>query len=157
MCSIVAKSLSPNSLEVVIEERADRTTQRSDGGGRGRLETGDEAKQVAAKNEEAQSHQKRSKALAVVADDFLALAFDKPLSTLEDMLQGSRPIDRQLRPYKHKQSNQKEEHEHFHRGGVGDWGLGVLRLNVESAQQSGNRNGEKSIQERCEPKLFMHK
>ena len=50
-----------------------------------------------------QGHQERRKALAVVADNFVALAFDEAVGTFKDVLQGAGLVHRKLERTRKKQ------------------------------------------------------
>ena len=144
------------ALGLVVHEGADGASQRDDGHGGGRFETRNQADEIANQNEKSQGHQEGSEALAVMSDNFLALTFDKTVSTFEDMLQGAGLVHREPRAHQEKQSHQKQKHQKLHGHGVGDGGLRVLGINMESLQQSRDRAGKEVVQDFGKPELFRH-
>ena len=86
----------------------------------------------------------------------LALTFDKTVSTFENMLQGAGFVHREPGAHQEKQRHQKQKHQKFHGHGVGDGGLGVLGMNMESLQQSRDRAGKEVVQDFGKPELFRH-
>ncbi len=73
----ICNAVMLESLSLVIDEGTDRASQRNHGHRSRRFEAGNQADQIANQNEKCQGHQERREALAVMADDLVALAFDE--------------------------------------------------------------------------------
>ena len=80
------------SLSLVVHKRAESAAEWNDGNSSGRLEAGNHADEVAHQNEEEERGQERSIALAMMADDLIALALNESLDAFENMLQRSGPV-----------------------------------------------------------------
>src|SRR5271169_1160189 len=91
------------SLDLVVRESTKSAAQRNDGHSSRRLETRNYANQITEQNEEAQGHQERRVALAVMADDLVALALDEALDAFEGVLQCPGAVHRKAR------TNEKEQ------------------------------------------------
>src|SRR5215471_1764426 len=73
------------SLRLVINKGANRASQRNDWDGRRGFESRNYADQVTAQDEETERHQKWGEGFTMVADNFMALAFDEAVRAFKDM------------------------------------------------------------------------
>src|SRR5690348_9804980 len=72
----------PEAVRLVIDENADRAPERNHIVSGRRFESWNQTPEVGYEDEQAQSHQKRCKPLAVMADDLSALALDETVQSL---------------------------------------------------------------------------
>src|SRR5205809_8031733 len=91
-----------------------------------------------------------------MSNDFPALFLDEAMGALKNVLQSAWPFHRKARPNQTEQNYQKHKHQQFHRYGVGDRRLWIVRLDVQRPQQPCDWAGEKVIQDFSEPELFEH-
>src|SRR6266404_4578352 len=90
------------SLGLIVNKRADRVSQRHHRRRCWRLKARHDTKQVGNQNEQPQRYQERRETLAVVADYVLALAFDKSVNALKNVLQATRTFNRKPRAYQNQ-------------------------------------------------------
>src|SRR5581483_9907575 len=90
----VLESGFPEAVRLVVDENADCTPKWNYVVSGRRFKTRDQTPEIGYQDEEAQSHQKRRKPLAVMADHLSALAFDEPVQAFQHVLQSARALDR---------------------------------------------------------------
>jgi hypothetical protein len=92
----------------------------------------------------------------MVSYDLSALALDKPMDGLKNVLQGPRAFHRESRPHQPKKHHQKQKYQQLHSERIRNRRLGVPDVNVERLQKPGDRPGEEVVQKRGKPELFLH-
>ena len=96
-------------LGLVVNEGADGASQGDHGHGSGRFEARNQSDQITDQDEKSQGHEEWGEALAVMSDNFLALAFDETMGPFEDMLQGAGFVHREPGAHQEEQRHQKQE------------------------------------------------
>jgi hypothetical protein len=92
----------------------------------------------------------------MVSDDFVTLPLNESVGAFEDVLQRAWLVNRKPGAHHHKQADEKQKYQQLHRDGIRDGRVRVFRFNVERPQQPVDWAGEKLIQNRSKPELFVH-
>src|SRR5262249_18793027 len=127
-------SLLLDPLNVVVEKRDDRATQRDlDGAGR-RFERRNQPDQIASQYEQKQRAEKRCEPLAVLTDDLAALVGNEVVHELSEVLQAARLVHGQARANHQEKQQENADHQDFHRYVIADRGGRIGR--VKGGRQS---------------------
>src|ERR1700730_5427863 len=81
----IRNAVMSEPLGLVVDEGADGTSERDPRHSRGRFKAWNEADQIADQDEKGQGQEKGSEALAMMSDNFLALALDETMSAFKDV------------------------------------------------------------------------
>jgi len=150
----VSKPVCSQSLEMVVEPGQQRATKRDNRDRSGRVETRDNADQIAGKDKESQCDEVRMVRVVVMTNYFFTHVADEALDALHRMLQAAGLVDRQTRANRDEECDQYQHHNYFHGETVGDWRCRVMGMDSENKQQRCDRAAEEAVEQRGEPELL---
>src|ERR1700723_301276 len=150
----VPKPVGSQSLEMVVEPGQQRATKRDNRDRSRRVETRDNADQIAGNDEESQCYQVRMVRVVVMANYFFPHVADEALDALHRMLQAAGLVDRQTGANREEECDQQQQHNDFHGETVGDWRCRVMGMDSQSKQQRCDRAAEETVKQRGEPELL---
>src|SRR5215472_14993827 len=144
------------TVRLVVDEDAYRTTQGHDIVAGRRVESGDQAPKVGNQYKQPQGHQKWREPLTVRANDTVALVFDKSMKSLDHMLQTAWTLYRKPRAQYQENHQQEGKNQNLHGESVADGRLRIFRLDPQRHEQRGHRAVEGAVQNFRKPELFRH-